>query len=383
MQLLALIGGVCTNFVLVERYRVMKNKLPDLIIGDLKINPPIIQGGMGVRVSRSSLASAVSNTGALGVIASVGLGNEEEVGTIGYEKTCELELQREIKKAKQITKNPIGVNIMVALSNYDSLVKAAVHAGADVIISGAGLPLKLPELSVGSSAKLIPIVSSGRAAEIICKAWQRKYNKLPDAFILEGPMAGGHLGFSEEELEDSSIRLESILSGLLEVVKQNAKISNIKIPIVVAGGIFDGKDISKMLKLGANGVQMASRFVCTYECDVSPEYKNEYLKAKKEDITVIKSPVGMPLRVIRNKFVDKIMRGEKVKFDCPYKCLKTCEKETVTFCIAKALVNSSEGNFVEGFATCGENAYRINRIISVKDLVEELEKEAAAEFYKN
>ena len=378
-----LIVWVCTNSVPVERFSGMKNKLPDLIIGDLKINPPIIQGGMGVRVSGASLAAAVSNTGALGVIASVGIGKEEEVGIIGYEKTCELELQKEIKKAKQITKNPIGVNIMVALSNYESLVKSAIGAGVNVVILGAGLPLKLPELAGSLHIKFIPIISSGRAAEIICKVWQRKYKRLPDALILEGPLAGGHLGFSEDELKDKSVRLEAILSDVIKVTKQYEGLFNTKIPVVVAGGIFDGKDIARVLKLGASGVQMATRFVCTHECDVSLKYKEEYLKSKKEDIIIIKSPVGLPLRVIRNRFIERILRGEKIKFDCLYKCLKTCEAEVATFCIAKALVNSSKGNFDEGFATCGVNACRIDKIVFVNELVEELEREAVVEFYKN
>jgi nitronate monooxygenase len=362
----------------------MDNKLPYLAIGDLKIEPPIIQGGMGVRVSKASMASAVSNTGALGVIASVGIGKEEEVGKIGYNKTCALELQKEIKKAKRMTKNPIGVNIMVALSNYDSLVQASVEAGVDVIISGAGLPLKLPELVQYSNTKLIPIVSSARAADLICRCWAKKYNRLPDAFIVEGPLAGGHLGFSLEELKSKRINvLDSILKDVLEIIDIYQGKYKKTISMIAAGGIFDGKDIAKALKHGADGVQIATRFVCTHECDVAHDYKKAYIEAKKEDILIIDSPVGLPLRVIRNKFVERILNGEKIEFVCNYKCLKTCNEKEAKFCVAKALLNSSKGNFDEGFATCGWNAFRIDKIISVKELIGQLEEEAIKEFNKD
>jgi len=351
----------------------MKKKLPDLIIGDLKINPPIIQGGMGVRVSKSSLASAVSNTGALGVIASVGLGHEVD-SEIDYEKSSADALKGEILKAKAKTNNPIGVNIMVALTNYDSLVRVCVENNVDVIISGAGLPLKLPQLTAGSKIKIVPIVSSGRAANIICTNWSRKYNRLPDAIVVEGPLAGGHLGFSRDELV-ANISLENIVIEVIDVANNFGK----NIPVIAAGGIFDGKDIARFLKLGASGVQMATRFVCTYECDASMAFKETYLKAKKEDVMIIDSPVGLPGRVIKNKFVKRILSGEKIKFKCPYKCLRTCDVANVNYCIADALVNSAKGDMEKGFAMCGQNAYRIDKVISVKELIDELVSEAKKE----
>lgn len=359
-----------------------KIKLPDLVIGDLVINPPIIQGGMGVKVSTSSLASAVSNEGGLGVIASVGLPDENSAAELGYEKASEIALQKEIRKARLLTKNPIGVNIMVALSNYRNLVNVCVKEGVDIIISGAGIPAKLPVYCKNSKVKLIPIVSSAKVAEFICTNWLKRYNQLPDAFIVEGPLAGGHLGFSFEELNNlENLSLENILLDVIGIVKKFENL-NYKISIIAAGGIFDGEDIARFLKLGAKGVQMATRFVCTKECDVSEKYKEAYLNCKKEDIVIIPSPVGMPGRVIKNKFIEKILNGGKADFNCPYKCLKTCDPENVSYCIAKALNNAAEGNMDEGFAMCGANAYKINEMISVKELINKLEEEAIVEFYK-
>lgn len=356
-------------------------KLPDLIIGDLKISPPIIQGGMGVRISASSLASAVSNEGALGIIAAVGLGEEWPDKNTDYKTRSELAFREMIKETRKLTKNPFGVNIMHALSNYDDLVKVADHENVNVIISGAGLPLNLPALVENKKCKLIPIVSSGRAADLICKSWKRRYNRLPDAFVLEGPLAGGHLGFSFEELESiKKLPLEKLLIDLLKITEEYEKTAQTKIPVIAAGGIFDGKDIAQMLKLGAKGVQMATRFVATYECDASLKYKQAFLNSKKEDIIIIKSPVKMPGRVIKNKFVERILKGVKISFNCPYKCLKTCEPDKVNYCIAQALVNAYRGNLDEGFAMCGANAYRVKKIVPVKELINELIVEAIQEF---
>lgn len=359
----------------------MKTKLPDLVIGDLRINPPIIQGGMGVRVSTARLAAAVSNEGALGVIASVGLGDEKE-SEKDYTASSEEAFRDQIRKAKSLTKGYIGVNIMFVLTNYESLVKASAEEGVDLIISGAGLPLRLPSYVGNSKVKLAPIVSSGRAAEIICETWLRKYNRLPDAIVIEGPLAGGHVGFKFSEIiPEIKISLEEILKEVLEVVSKY-RVDGKNIPLITAGGIFTGKDIAKMLKLGASGVQMATRFVCTHECEVAEAYKDAYLKSTKEDIIVILSPVGLPGRVIKNRFVERIESGEKIKFRCPYKCLKTCNPETVNYCIADALVNASKGDLENGFAMCGANAYRVKKIVTVKNLMEELVNEATSEYYK-
>lgn len=346
--------------------------LPDLIIGDLRINPPIIQGGMGVRVSGSRLASAVSNEGALGVVASVGTGEEWPDRSLSYTARSYVSLRDMLQQTKSLTSNPIAVNIMCALTNYQDLVKAADEEEVAVIISGAGLPLKLPALVKHRSIKLIPIVSSGRAADLICRAWARKHNRLPDALVVEGSLAGGHLGFSMDDAVTSHIPLESIVLDVLSVTARYAKEHGVSIPVIAAGGVFNGSDIARFLNLGASGVQMATRFVCTHECDASLQYKEAYLNCRKEDILIIPSPLKLPLRVIRNSFVDRILGGEKVKFSCQYKCLATCEPDKSPYCIAQALVNSYRGNMREGFATCGANAYRVDRIVSVRELIQEL-----------
>jgi nitronate monooxygenase len=354
----------------------MNTEFKDLLIGGLKIQLPIIQGGMGVRVSNSSLASAVSNQGALGVIAAVGLGEEIENNQLSYPlRSCE-SFTQSIRDTRQKTKNPFGVNIMCVLTNYEELVNVAQEESVDVIISGAGLPLRLPSLIKNSKTKLIPIISSARAASIICSTWKRRYKRLPDALIVEGPLAGGHLGYSLAELEDKeNFSLENILQKVVQVAHE-FKEGDLKIPVIAAGGIFDGKDIAKFIRLGADGVQMGTRFVCTHECDVALEYKQEYLKAGQDDIVVIKSPVGMPGRVIRNEFVKRIIQGERMDFNCQYHCLYTCDPKKVNYCIAKALLNASRGQLDKGFAMCGSNAYRIQKIISVKELIAELVNEA-------
>lgn len=354
-------------------------KLPDLVIRDVIINPPIVQGGMGVRVSKSSLASAVSNAGALGVIASVGLGDEKE-SKISYEQSSCRALRDEIRKARAQTAGYLGVNIMNVLTNFDSLVKTAVDEKIDVIFSGAGLPLDLPSLVTDSGVKLVPIVSSARAIDILCKAWLRRYDRLPDAVVVEGPLAGGHLGFSFEELKNiDRFNLRDLFIEVKKIISEIERKSHRNIPIVVGGGVFTGKDIAQYLKLGADGVQMATRFICTVECDVDQRYKDEILRSKKEDIVIIKSPVGLPGRVISNNFVKRIISGEKIKFACPYKCLKTCEPSSVNYCIADALTNSSRSDFENGFVMCGSNAYRVNRMYTVKELIDELTKEAIIE----
>ena len=356
----------------------MNIEFKDLYIGDLKIQVPIIQGGMGVRVSNSSLASAVSSQGALGVIAAVGLGEEVENNELSYPQRSCVSFTESIRQARLKTKNPFGVNIMCVLTNYEDLVNVAQNESVDVIISGAGLPLRLPSLIKNKKTKLIPIVSSARAASIICNTWQRRYKRLPDALIVEGPLAGGHLGYSLAELEDKeNFSLENIIQKVITVTR-GFEAAGVKIPVIAAGGIFDGKDIAKFMRLGASGVQMGTRFVCTHECDVAQEYKETYLAAKPEDIVVIQSPVGLPGRVIRNEFVKRIMQGERMDFNCQYHCLYTCDPKKVNYCIAKALLFASRGQMEKGFAMCGSNAYRIKKIVSVKELITELVTETRA-----
>lgn len=332
---------------------------------------------MGVRVSKANLAAAVAKEGCVGVISTVGLGDFENRPGSEFVKVNEDALRNEIRKARKMTDGVIGVNVLHALSNYENLVRTAAEEGADMIICGAGLPLDMPLIAAGHSSKLVPIVSSARAFKIICRKW-KQYNKKPDAVVVEGARAGGHLGFDYDELVNGKVRdLDEILTEVIEVANSFEH----PIPVVAAGGIFDGKDIARVLNLGASGVQMATRFVCTDECDVHVNFKKAYINSKKEDITIIKSPVGMPGRVINNAFVEKIKRGETVPFKCAYKCLKSCDPRTAPYCIAKVLVRAAEGHLEEAFAFAGENAYRCKEIVSVKKLISELAEEAA--YYLN
>jgi len=350
-------------------------KLPTLRIAHLEINPPIIQGGMGVRVSGARLAAAVANEGCAGVIASVGLGTFEDAPGSRFVELNEEALRQTIRIARKLSKGVIGVNVMVALTDYGNLVRAAADEGADFIVSGAGLPLELPELVGNHDVALIPIVSSARALRIICQKWQRNYNRVPDAVVVEGPRAGGHLGFRLEELDDEvNFSLERLTAETLDYVQTLDR----SFPVIPAGGIFDGKDIARFLKLGASGVQMATRFVCTHECDVDERFKAAYLDAKDGDITIIRSPVGMPARVVTNSFVQRMVRGENAPFHCKYRCLKTCDPDTAPYCIARLLADAAKGRMEEAFAFAGSNAPRCHEIVSVKELIDKLAAETAA-----
>jgi nitronate monooxygenase len=351
----------------------------ELIIGDLKAKIPIIQGGMGIGISLSGLAAAVANEGGIGVIATAGIGRSEPDYFSNYLEANKRALKKEIRKAKEMTKGILGVNIMVALSNFSDMVKTAAEEKIDIIFSGAGLPLQLPKiLKDNKVTKLVPIVASGRAAKIICRKWSEKFNRLPDALVVEGPKAGGHLGFKFENLDAPEFSLENLVPEVIQEVKTFEEQHQQAVPIIPAGGIYTGEDIHDFLCMGAAGVQMATRFVTTYECDSSDAFKQAFLDSKKDDIVIIKSPVGMPGRAIRNNFIDEINMGKKKPFKCPYHCIITCDLKNSPFCINHALVNAQRGNFRSGFAFAGSNAYRTKEIISVKDLMESLVQE-----YKN
>ena len=353
-------------------------EIPKLKIGSITADIPILQGGMGVRVSLSSLAAAVANTGGIGTIASVGLG-DITAPSEDFEKVSRESLVEEIRKAKSLTDGHLAVNVMGVLSNADDMVKATVREGIKIIIFGAGLPMKLPVLVPDPSVNLLPIVSSARVARLILQSWDKRHARIPDALILEGPLAGGHLGFSMEQLQEpEKYSLEILFPEILETIKPFEDKYGKKIPVIAAGGIFTGKDIAKMLSLGASGVQMATRFVCTEECDVSQEFKQAYLDAAEEDIIIIKSPVGMPGRAIHNKFLKDIEIKGKIKVTCPYRCLTLCKVSEAKYCIALALLNSYFGDVDRGLIFCGQNAYRINEIVKVKDLISDLLAEIQA-----
>lgn len=350
--------------------------LPSLNIGGIKSRLPIIQGGMGVGISMSGLASAVANQGGIGVIASAMAGiTEHDVTKNGVAANVRA-LKREIRKARTLTDGILGVNIMVALTHYRDLVKASVAEGIDMIFSGAGLPLDLPRYLVnGSKTKLVPIISSARAAKLLCLKWMGKFNYLPDAFVVEGPKAGGHLGFKADQLDKPDFALEHIIKEVVDTVRSIEKKYHASIPVIAAGGVYDGSDIKKFIELGASGVQMGTRFVATHECDADDAFKQTYINAKKDDLMVIKSPVGLPGRAVRNQFLEDVSQGKKKPFKCPYHCIKTCDPEKSPYCIALALAAARKGKLKNGFAFAGENAYRVDKIISVKALIDSLVSE--------
>lgn len=340
-----------------------------LKIGNLNLKTPIIQGGMGIGVSLSGLAAAVANEGGIGVISAVGLGLFYTSPTVKFDEACLIGLRQEIRKAKAASPGGvIGVNIMVALTNYADLARVAIEEKADVIISGAGLPSDLPSfLLPGSTTKLIPIVSSGRATKIICDKWKNNYNYIPDAIVLEGPKAGGHLGYKREQIDDPSYSLEKLLVEVLDVTRAFEEKYDCKIPVIAAGGIYTGEDMARVMDLGASGVQMGTLFVTTEECDASLAFKQTYLNCEKEDIVIIQSPVGMPGRAIRNSFIDKIAAGETVPKVCGFHCIKTCRYPETPYCILMSLFNAYKGNFEKGYAFAGSNAYRAKKIKTVKE----------------
>jgi NAD(P)H-dependent flavin oxidoreductase YrpB (nitropropane dioxygenase family) len=350
--------------------------MKELTIGNLTSRIPIIQGGMGIGISLSGLASAVANQGGIGVISAAGIGMLEPDFHSNYIEANIRALRKEIQKAREKTKGILGVNIMVAMSNFADMVKTAIDEGIDVIFSGAGLPLNLPAFLNGSSkTKLVPIVSSGRAAKIISQRWFEKYDYVPDAIVVEGPMAGGHLGFKTEQINDPGYSLEHIVTDVLKELNYLKEKFTNAVPVIAAGGIYTGEDIYKIMQLGASGVQMATRFVTTDECDASIQFKNSYIAAKKEDIVIIKSPVGMPGRAITNKFIGDVSAGAKKPFTCPYHCIITCDYKDSPYCIALALMNAKKGVMEKGFAFAGANAYKTNEILSVQRLIESLEQE--------
>ncbi len=359
-----------------------KKYMPPLRVGKYIAEVPIIQGGMSVGVSLSGLAAAVTNEGGIGVIGAAGIGMFEEDFENNFKEANRRALRKEIRKAKEMTDGLIGVNVLMALTDANELIKISAEEKVNFVFLGAGLPLKLPEEVTPQGekepfTKVVPIVSSARATKIIFDYWAKNYGNVPSMVVVEGPMAGGHLGFKKEQIDDPNYALEKIFPPILEAVKGYEKRFNKEIPVVAAGGIFDGSDICKYISMGAAGVQMGTRFVATYECDASQKFKEMYLKCKKEDLEIIKSPVGLPGRAIRNKFIEDVEKGIRKPFKCPWKCLKTCDFRTSPYCIARALTNAKEGKLDDGFTFAGANAYRVNKIVSVKELIEELKEEYA------
>ena len=318
---------------------------PVLQLGDLVAKIPVVQGGMGVGISLSGLASAVANQGGIGVIAGAMIGmREPDVARNPIEANVRA-LRNEIRKARELSSGIIGVNIMVALTTFSQMVREAIESKVDIIFSGAGLPLDMPrhlrelceEKKEEFKTKLVPIVSSGRAATVIAKKWLSRFGYLPDAYVVEGPKAA--------------------------------------VPVIAAGGVYSGADIKKFLDLGAAGVQMGTRFVATHECDADERFKQSYLAAREEDVTIISSPVGMPGRALTNDFIRAARDGLKKPFKCIFHCVSTCQQEKTPYCIAQALISAMRGNLERGFSFCGENVSRVNKIVSVRELMDSLQRE--------
>lgn len=344
-----------------------------LKIGDLIAKLPIIQGGMGVGISLSGLASAVANEGGVGVISSAGLGLIYHDPKRSVAEAAIEGLKAELRKARAKTEGIIGVNVMVAMTNFADMVRTAVKEGADIIFSGAGLPLNLPSfLSEGAKTKLAPIVSSARAAKLLCEKWWNEYRYTPDAIVVEGPKAGGHLGYKAEQLTDTEYSLESILPQVVQAVDSFASAHQCHIPVIAAGGIYTGEDIYNVMQLGASGVQMGTRFVTTEECDADTRFKQAYIDAKESDIEIIQSPVGMPGRAVHSSFLESVKQGLKRPKQCAYNCIRTCDVVHSPYCIMLALYNAFRGQLDKGYAFAGANAWRAEKIESVRQVFESL-----------
>ena len=359
---------------------------PALRIGHLQAAVPVIQGGMAVGISLSRLAAAVANEGGIGVLGAAMIGmNEPDVAKNPIEANARA-MRSELSKARAATSGIIGVNIMVALTLFAESVRISIEEKADIIFSGAGLPLDLPKYLLELceqkkeefKTRLVPIVSSARAAGIIAKKWLSRFDYLPDAFVIEGPKAGGHLGFSAEQLDDPEYSLERLVPAVVEAVKPFEDKKGRAVPVIAAGGIYTGADILKYLKMGAAGVQMGTRFVATEECDADRRFKQAYVDARPEDVTIIKSPVGMPGRALYNDFIQDSRDGKRKPVKCMFQCLHTCDPQTTPYCIAASLINAMKGNLARGFAFCGSNVGRVSSIVTVHELFEELKAEYEA-----
>jgi nitronate monooxygenase len=346
-----------------------------LKIGKYLVRFPIIQGGMGVRISAGRLAGSVARCGGVGLVAAAGIGaNSEFYNGKNYFQADTEAFKEELRKAYEIAPDGIiGVNVMVALSDYEQLVKAAIDGGAKVIVCGAGLPMNLPELTAHApDVAIVPIVSSLRAAQLIARKWQKSYQRLPDAVVVEDPdTAGGHLG---EKLENIGTGEYDQYATVRQVKEFFRSEYGSNVPIIAAGGIWDRADLEHALAEGADGVQMASRFVCTEECDADDAFKQRYIECSSEDIGLIMSPAGLPGRAILNN--KENIRQYDMDYDtaCRLGCLKKCtyKESGERFCIVSALDRAQQGDVETGLVFCGTNAWKADRITTVQAIFDEL-----------
>ena len=351
--------------------------MKSVCIGDMKLEVPIIQGGMGVGISLGNLAGHVAKNGGMGVISTAHPGYRAEDFEKNPTEVNKRELAKEIQKAKEIAKGKgmVAINAMVAITDYAQMVEVAIKNKIDAIISGAGLPMNLPGFVKGTKVKIAPIVSSGKAARLICKTWDRRYHVAPDFVVIEGSEAGGHLGFHKEDvLNKTTAKLADIFKEVKETLQPFVEKYQKEIPIFVAGGVYDADDIKQFMDLGADGVQMATRFICTEECDADIKYKEAFINAKKEDIEIVKSPVGMPGRAIMTKLTERLKNDERIPVKRCYNCLVPCDVKTTPYCISSALINAAKGNLDEGLVFSGSNGYRNDKIVTEKELMDELKE---------
>lgn len=345
-----------------------------LIIGDLKANIPLVQGGMGVGISLANLAGAVANAGGVGIISTAQIGFREKDFEQNPLKANLRAIKNEFDKARSISPSGIiGFNIMSALKNYKEQVLAAVKAGADIIVSGAGLPVELPEMTRDSNTKIAPIVSSRKSAEVILKYWDTRYKVTADLVVIEGPQAGGHLGFRKKEIENfNQESYDNEIIQMKEVVEAYQKKYSKKIPIVLAGGIISSEDTRHAFSLGMDGIQVGSALVTTNECDADIKYKEAYLKAEEDDIIIVKSPVGMPGRAIRNKFMSEVIQGKAFPPGKCLQCLKKCNPAEIPYCITERLIKAAKGDVENALIFCGAKSYAQKKITTVNEVIQKL-----------
>ncbi|WP_149710395.1 nitronate monooxygenase [Campylobacter concisus] len=358
-------------------------ELKPLKIGKYEIKYPIFQGGMGLGISWDKLAGNVSLEGGLGIISSVGTGYYENRKFINKElnaKPFGSENFYSTKGFRAIVENarkicgdlPLGVNIMYAANDYARVVKDACEAGINIIVSGAGLPTNLPEFTQNfKEVALVPIISSAKALKIICKRWLQRYDRLPDAVVLEGPLSGGHQGFTYEQCLDPEFSLFNLIPQVKAEIKEWGDF-----PLIAAGGIWDKNDIEKAISLGADGVQMGTRFIGTHECDADIGFKEVILAAEEKDIELIKSPVGYPARGIRTNLINLVEKRMGPKIQCISNCVSPCQRgkgaKEVGYCIADRLFDSFSGKKETGLFFTGANGYKLKELISVKELMHKL-----------
>ena len=346
-----------------------------LTLGKKTLSVPILQGGMGVGVSLGGLAGAVAACGGMGCISTADAGYREPDFARDPAAANHRALAAEIRKAKEIAHGAgmVAINAMVATQDYAAAIRTAVEAGVDAVVSGAGLPLELAGLVKTADVAIAPIVYSGRAAKLILRRWAKAFGRTADFVVIEGCKAGGHLGFAEEELLAGTCQpLDTILPEVLAEVKPFAAQFGHPIPVFVAGGVYTGADMAHFTKLGAAGVQLATRFIPTYECDASQGYKDVLLNASAEDVRIIHSPVGMPGRALNTPLVQALAEGRRFPPKRCARCLKSCDPAKVPYCITHALIEAVKGNVEEGLFFCGANVGQLDRMRSVRELMDEL-----------